>query len=222
VSINVYKRRLARHFLWPTLWVLIAAASCKNAHKKETTTHVEQFDPGQVASYAPERCFGAVGSKCAGAPRADVLQEGDYYIAWVSVGSIVHDNCCLRNPQKGIWCQDSPPIPWLHDGAGPCSAEWRKAFNNTLAGLQWQHKFGPYPKNDEGFSDPLDHRKGRFTKLPNSDHAFTIDYLKGETESTMKLSAKPGTKLDGVDVEFCEFKRFRSNEYGICADSTDP
>ena len=79
------------------------------------TTHACQYSPN-----GPERCFGAVGPQCDGAPGAPRvnLQNGLVRMK-VSVGSIAHDTCCARNPD-GKWCGKYQEIG--HNGQ--CDKEW--------------------------------------------------------------------------------------------------
>ena len=105
-------------------------------------------EPGE-----PERCFGGVGTRCKGdAPGAPFTKDEDtcYVYGWMSVGSILHDKCCIETNNTGYSClalnQGDPNL---------CKKEWEEAWFNTLCSLlfaprQWQYTFGPYPAGNAG------------------------------------------------------------------------
>jgi hypothetical protein len=150
-----------------------------------------------TSSNGPEKCFGAVGSQCNGAPGAPAvnLQNG-YRRMKVSVGSIAHDTCCARNPD-GKWCGKYQEIG--HNGQ--CDMEWNKAFWNVIDGRMWEHDF-----NANTFTDSA------LVSNPRSA-TFNPNYLGGgvirlrETRSSIILSAPRGTALDVGDEQFCASKR---------------
>ncbi|HWI61164.1 MAG TPA: hypothetical protein VNT75_04990 [Symbiobacteriaceae bacterium] len=138
-------------------------------------------------SYSSKRetCFGAIGSKCEGAPkntpvwtekftRPDGTEMG-YVKIQVSVGSILHDNACTRaaggigtmcnGMPKGLTIDAIPLVNYLQ----PASLEWNKAAWNTYDNRFWQEKFGPYPLNEgertKNWSDDLTYQANRAAKM---------------------------------------------------------
>jgi len=153
--------------------------------------------PKKITTRGPsdERCFGAVGSKCDGAPRAG--RSGN--TLWVSVGSILHDNCCLANP-GGKMCSGLAS-EFRHNGK--CVKEWDKAFWNTFTDSRhWQATFDPNAVPDLTW---VSARRSRF-----QDGSSYNGY---ETRATIGLSAPRGTALDPGDVAFCASQRAR--EYNV-------
>src|SRR5205823_4936814 len=81
---------------------------------------------------------------------APVTRNGNGTVtAYVSVGSIMHDNCCYANGPDAIWCQphENPASArGVSDNTreGLCRAEWDKAVDNLRNGRQWRTYFGPY------------------------------------------------------------------------------
>jgi hypothetical protein len=148
-----------------------------------------------------ERCFGGIGQSCSPAGPLSLRKCAQGQIPFmVSVGSILHDNCCLRNPQ-GRWCQGRENL----DFSAACSPEWDKAFFDSIQGRVWSACFGPY------------------TYTNQEDNMAEVIGRNGypETVSSMKLSAPSGALLDPSDEAFCESKRFAETPYprnagGIC------
>ncbi len=166
-----------------------AAASALFAFGSITAAGYAQYQ-NQV-----ERCFGAVGSGCAGAPFAGAskLANGNLRMK-VSVGSILHDNCCLAKP-NGKWCGKYKETG--HDGN--CDKEWNKAFWNSQPtdNRQWDWEFNP-------------NENANLTVVSNPRTAsFASNYQGGgiprnfETVATRKLGAPRGTNLDVGDQAFC-------------------
>jgi hypothetical protein len=95
-----------------------------------------------------ERCFGAVGDQCLGVHVGWVPlytttiknEETCTIVKTASIGSILHDNCCVNNP-GGKNCDVTKD---LNAGVG-CEGEWQEAWDNYLCpGRQWNQLFGPY------------------------------------------------------------------------------
>jgi len=78
-----------------------------------------------------ERCFGGIGSKCNGIPDLGSLApiERDdctcMVTGYISAGSILHDQCCLRTKNEGHWCRFLQIIPT------ECKDEWDEAWRNA-------------------------------------------------------------------------------------------
>jgi hypothetical protein len=152
-----------------------------------------------------EYCFGGVGPMCAGAPNAGVTRNADGTVTMkASVGSILHDNCCLRFP-SGKWC-GGPGVngsgkaeEWNHDGN--CVREWDKAWWNTMPSdnRQWTVTFNPNEAAD------LNWAQGRRAVLKTG-----TSYDPPETVASRRLAAPPGTPLDVGDQAFCASGRATS------------
>jgi hypothetical protein len=179
-----------------------------------------------------ERCFGGIGPGCAGAPLAGVESlSGGLTRAYVAVGSILHDNCCLRNPD-GFMCggsqnnfADLGQLSGTNDGL-VCAKEWRKAVYNNRDNRKWLFDFGPYTDGDlsDRYGDDLTLTSGRQTRMANAGGQFIYTYDGGETASSRSLCAPRGTNLDKDDVQFCCSRRFSGtwwavgvSEWGACS-----
>lgn len=175
-----------------------------------------------------EQCYGAIGNKCEGGgdtlsnilvPPAQDVGNG-MKRQWVSVGSILHDNCCRMTPD-GQHCQGFNLSQELMSDSAHCVKEWRKAVYNTRDNRKWQADFGPYPTSASGddMSEVPARKASLFDRIGRK-----IGFYKGtETKSTRLLSAPTGTALDIDDVAFCASGEFKSTgsmpligEWGIC------
>ena len=144
-----------------------------------------------------EYCFGGVGPQCGGAPGAPNTwsASNNGYMMFVSVGSILHDNCCLRNP-AGKWCGGTgvdgrnPAGEGNHNGT--CVREWDKAWFNTLQARQWR-----VPVNPTTVAD-LTPAAGRRSVLREG----TV-YAPEEVNASRQYAAPAGTSLDVGDEAFC-------------------
>lgn len=158
-----------------------------------------------AGSEAPEQCFGGIGPKCDGAPLApaDPRASDGTQITWVAVGSIAHDNCCVRNPLTGAWCTG----PFTNDSwSAPCKGEWEKAVRNTREGKRWRVIFGPYTIYNP--ADDTSPTVGRKMGLPTARGGRDVPQWPNESGFTRRLSAPSGTKMDPDDEEFCVTGRF--------------
>jgi hypothetical protein len=161
-----------------------------------------------------ERCFGGVGPGCGGVPGlAPVTKNADGSVTtYVAVGSILHDNCCLRNGNSGTWCGELNPQNVIMDElslkhlVGNCAQEWSKAVYNVRDRRWWAHTFGPYKGTDGG--DDLTPTTNRHAKMSVANSPLFVDYTGGETIMTRSLKAPNGTNLDIDDEEFCESGHF--------------
>lgn len=162
-----------------------------------------------------EKCFGAIGNGCEGGggvanllvPPGEKKPDGTI-LQWVAVGSILHDNCCIRSSGEGQHCKgyNAAQEGWSDDK--PCVKEWRKAVYNSRDGRKWKATFGPY--NEKKVSDDLTQTPPRTTRLSDGLGNFKYDYDGLETVSTKKLKAPAGTSLDYSDVAFCASKTFQT------------
>jgi hypothetical protein len=176
-----------------------------------------------------ERCFGAVGPGCDGAPGADVVKNADGSItAYVAVGSILHDNCCLRNGPGGVWCGGVLKGVAYDEASlaqrlvGHCSQEWSKAVYNVRDRRVWRVIFPAYHDSEGG--DDLTQTSNRHAKLSVANSPLFVDYTGGETSASRALAAPAGTALDIDDEAFCASGRFRERHdlwvgqgrWGVC------
>jgi hypothetical protein len=177
-----------------------------------------------------QRCFGAVGDKCKSQQDGTLgNRRFDYECRInlaVSVGSIMHDNCCLSNPY-GIWCNGWPQALTLeiaNIGEGvACGREWRKAVYDWLQDRFWYETFGPYRgyDGDSGLNDYVQARTG-YTYGFFGVHDSPQKWPGPERRATVRLRAPSGTKLEFQDAAFCASGEFSSTHevgsehYGYC------
>lgn len=98
-----------------------------------------------------ERCFGGIGRGCNGVPVVASFTKDPETCkvqGWMSVGSILHDKCCIATDNTGVMCAH-----W--DGSNTCQDEWDEAMENTVCTMtgaprQWSVTFGPYPFGNTG------------------------------------------------------------------------
>ncbi len=203
-----------------------------------------------VPPWAPNQCYGALGPRCEGgipdmangrvAPawfgafRMPDYTELAYVEIGVAVGSVLHDNECLRDKGglncNGLGAGDLVKI----GGLWAAELEWNKAAWNVLDQRTWRETFGPYPTDprsrDREWYDDLRPATPRPTMMAPAISMFTwpgltVKYTGGETRQTRALQAPPGTSLDATDVAFCRSGVFASTgsfigkaPWGICAD----
>jgi hypothetical protein len=183
----------------------LVLSSCKTSKQSSVFKFIP---PGNVV----EQCFGGVGSKCEGAPKARSgkrLPDGTQSL-YVSVGSIAHDNCCLNFPD-GVSCKG---INSNNAWGVPCKAQWEKALRNTYQGRQWRVT---YAYSITNYADELSpaSEPNRQLGLPTHNtfpppitrsQDDVVSFLQ-ETVFTRQLAAPPGTRLDWGDMEFCQSKQ---------------
>lgn len=196
----------------------------------------------EATTAAPDSdCFGAVGYRCEGSPFAPVRKLNNLtYSVYVSVGSIMHDNCCARYPFGQMCTRDvTMKMPIDVSGWGQrcaCAREWRKAVSNVVKGRTWKTTI--YRVSNMAVRPA---RRG-WLKAEKEWHFTTGG--NDETHASRLLKAPAGTKLDcpltgdfrcvpgryvsGVqagDSLFCESGVFSSihidgsgrTGYGVCA-----
>ncbi|HYL91211.1 MAG TPA: hypothetical protein VEU32_20845 [Burkholderiales bacterium] len=176
-----------------------------------------------------QRCFGAIGQGCL----SQVHESSpfrNFPINWqqavpkadcsidlrVSVGSIIHDTCCMNNP-NGLYCNRNPldnPALSAQDEVSnlACTREWRKAFYDVAENRWWFEKFGPYYESMNGDNvtqvAPQPNRHAT-TYGPTGVQSSPQTVAVVEYASTRRLAAPSGTKLEIGDVAFCRSGRFR-------------
>jgi len=187
-----------------------------------------QIDFGLVVPpWTPQQCYGGVGPKCGGIPeeinnyvyphwygdfRMPDGTELAYVEMGVAVGSILHDNACLKY-KNGLNCNGMGAGD-LVKGVGffPAELEWSKATWNVLDNRVWRATFGPYPtdpiQRDREWYDDLRPAPTRRTLMGLSvslvsSPDLTEPYTDHETWQTRALKAPSGTSLDQTDVAFC-------------------
>jgi hypothetical protein len=136
------------------------------------------------ASIPLQCCVGAVGPMC-GELLATGTKCGDAPggIKSVSVGSILHDNCCILNYPDGYNCNNG-------GNNNVCKDEFNKAVKNFKK-REWKAYFSGDPDN----ISPVPAR------ISNPMHFQ-------ETVATSRLSAPAGTKLNKTDADYCQSKSF--------------
>jgi hypothetical protein len=137
----------------------------------------------------------------------------------VSVGAIMHDNCCISYPD-GMYCKEDPlDIGREISGALSsikCHREWRKAVYDVLQQRYWFFKFGPYlsdGKGDAGLDTTVTTRLG-YTYGPNGVQDLPYQWAGPERLASARLKAPSGQKLEYQDAAYCSSGRFR--EEGWC------
>jgi hypothetical protein len=225
---------------WETMWRMVA-----HSPERERTFGAWAPAPYDVATDAqrdfglsfaptPEQCFGGLGDKCEGGiPTVandqvqpiwnDTFMMPDgtrmgYVDIGVAVGSILHDNVCLRDRGalncNGLGWGDLVKSPFW---AG--SLEWNKATYNTTDRRAWRQRFGPYP-TDQGarrarwFDDlrPMPAREAWMAPVVSIGTVpyQTVRYAGNETRESRRLAAPAGARLDWRDQQMCRSGAFSS------------
>lgn len=165
---------------------------------------------GQIP--AKQFCLGAVGKQCAvpasakGPPSplnrvaCSKVEKGQTN-CWVSPGSILHDNCCLRHP-NGVLCSSETK------NDGHCMKEWEAAYRDIAKKGAWYHIFNIKEKGN--VAPVLSKRMKKFGGR--------------EAQSTAALCAPGGTKLLAIhDSGFCCAGRAKKQkDVMICSEESRP
>jgi hypothetical protein len=177
-----------------------------------------------------ERCFGAIGQSCksqaemgifqatppgAGMPLARVASDCSI-VEMVSVGSIIHDNCCHAHPD-GLYCTNAPGDRLADETSDlACHREWRKAVYDVIEHRYWAEHFGPYYENNNSDDMALAQGPKRQTVTygPFGVQDAPISSEVTETMASRRMMAPSGQKLEIGDASFCRSGRFR--EEGWC------
>ena len=141
-----------------------------------------------------EKCFGGIGVNCEGTP-VTWFKQNDKTCevkGWMSIGSILHDQCCLSSGNTGVGCANP-------DGSDKCQKAWDEAWANTRCSLigsprQWKVTFGPYPVGNTG----------DFGDVPKAD-----------------LRAPSGTRVKPEYQELCTSGKCKVNKKGITQHASD-
>jgi hypothetical protein len=90
-----------------------------------------------------EKCFGGIGSQCEGVKIPKLVnlpfhqdKKTCTVKGYMSVGSILHDQCCIRTNNMGYMCAIGT--------TGECYAEWQQAVSDVKCDRYWDKEFGPY------------------------------------------------------------------------------
>lgn len=170
-----------------------------------------------------QKCFGGSGPQC-GEPKdtfhpAKLNTSDCTATVYVTIGSIMHDNCCLKNPKEGYMCGKQGD--WvLGNDQQVCGFEWNKAFYDSRDGRGWEVTMGPYVKG--GKTDDLKSAKardGRIYDKNGNNRRMWVKHQKNpgdkfwkhaiwnnvqETVASKKLKAPKGTKFqEKEDEAFC-------------------
>jgi hypothetical protein len=208
-----------------------------------------------VAPWTTQQCYGAIGPRCDGIPdlvnvvnsriqpywfgafRMPDDTEMAYVEIGVNVGSVLHDNACLKD-KGGTACNGYSLIGDLikTDLIWPATLEWNKAAWNLIDHRSWRARFGPYPTDprlrEREWYDDLRPARPRPTMMAPvisvlAWPGLTVTYTGGETLQSRALQAPAGTSLDATDVAYCQSGAFSSvgsfvgkAPWGICAAGT--
>ncbi len=197
--------------------VKINTAGNVNVITKWGSASAALISPSQPVLYnangAKESCFPGVGKGCDGAGGAvqsilrgigtqigceDPKPDGSK-ICWISTGSIIHDNCCVRYPSGrqcgGPGTDGKPAEDNNHDGN--CDIEWQSAVWDTFWRKAWRTTYFP---NQE------------FNLAP-SGRSLNNRYPEGEAISSLEYCAPSGHELREQDLgAFCCSGRFSSGK----------
>jgi hypothetical protein len=169
--------------------------NCEDGSLFSFTYDLTKEDDGTIP---PQRCVGATGPQCGFLVKHN--RDGSFS-GFVTVGSILHDNCCIQHYPDGYWCRNGG------EDQSVCMDEWKKARSNFLHRRGWWVKsgWGPYAECQGDDITPVPARKS----VPQAEY---------ETAATSRLAAPSGTKLDDTDEDFCQSKTFQKKEqgFGIC------
>eukprot|EP00566_Odontella_aurita_P017456 CAMPEP_0113530682 /NCGR_PEP_ID=MMETSP0015_2-20120614/3077_1 /TAXON_ID=2838 /ORGANISM="Odontella" /LENGTH=272 /DNA_ID=CAMNT_0000429435 /DNA_START=93 /DNA_END=911 /DNA_ORIENTATION=+ /assembly_acc=CAM_ASM_000160 len=185
---------------------------CDRANDPEGCLDYENHD-----ELSFDNCVGAIGVDCDGVPYdlsfepvgtlsvnlVKPVSNGDTTVVLkTSVGSILHDLCCIENP-RGAFCTGTnyPIDETLNlfgnaDNSCACIMEWRKAAWNVLRGRYWLESYGK-----AAFSSDLT-ASGIYREswLPTGSGTNYLDYKSNwglqENQATALLCAPSGTQLD--------------------------
>lgn len=200
-----------------------------------------QSDSGATWSgvkHKREECFGAIGPQCdwtAFTHSRNLGYRGCIEME-VSVGSILHDICCVEHGANGKWCNGvghgivSEIAPWDKNQA--CEKEWRRAFEDSLHNRKWKQVYCTDPRNSNEIPrvvtahTAVTPRPTAHVTRPNLWTTYFEPSSQHETDFTRhKLYAPSGTKMAYMDEKYCRSGRFRGGAvsagrlegYGICA-----
>lgn len=210
------------------LGLLLAASSClfttaiapndQCCDRANDQTACEAYTEHDAYSF--DNCVGGIGVDCDGVPYdldfgvmgtlsvnlvAPVDHpDGVHVTVKTSVGSILHDLCCIQHP-NGAFCHGSnyPIDETLNllgnaDNDCACIMEWRKAAWNVLRGRYWYETFekGAGTSN----TDPYPYTLERKSYLPTGSGTNYLSYKSNwgltENYATAALCAPEGTQLD--------------------------
>ena len=164
-----------------------------------------------------ERCFGGVGIGCKSAPGAGPFTaDCDTCIVsgWMSIGSILHDKCCDKNPD-GYSCDSGP----FEGDINKCKEEWDEAWDDTLFEIQWKQDFGPYRYDSVG--DDVNKTFKRFApagaKIP---YNVIVNGSKIDTEEYC-LSGSFNKDNEGYPIVKTSHLFGFSKEYCVCSEPID-
>ena len=162
-----------------------------------------------------DTCFGAIGRKCKGSPEAPAKAISfNKFSVFVSVGSILHDNCCLKYPHgymcaHGVTDKDSDfATPW--DDECACVAEYLKSSDNLRAKRFWNatlHRRG----------DLRPSRDVRTAYVRDSGGKWNRARGNGETISSRWVMAPAGTMLDCPDCTTGQYEGLVAGDSQFCA-----
>jgi len=161
--------------------------------------YIVEWEPKCDFSSQPkiEKCFGGIGVQCNEISSAIPFVKDEttcLVTGWMSVGSILHDQCCLKTKNTGYSCLV------LFQGSNKCKQDWNEAMSNTVctglgAPRQWINTWGPYFTGTAGDNTAKALRAPPGTRVdPNYQYLCsfgrcTID-SKGKTITSRDLCGK--------------------------------
>ncbi|CAE7264810.1 E3 ubiquitin-protein ligase [Symbiodinium microadriaticum] len=174
--------------------------------------------PNRGSDCAFDNCVGGTGVDCSGVPYdldfgvigtlsvnlVAPIDNGDGTVTLkTSVGSILHDLCCMEH-QSGAFCHGSNyPIGATINALGntnndcACLMEWRKAAWNVLRGRYWLAKFTKAAQSQDMTPVPSLQRKSYLPKGSGTNYeSYKSTWGLTERKATSVLCAPEGTRLD--------------------------
>lgn len=240
---------------WKQLWRQLAHSAERDtrfgywaAAPIPDSSQAKQDFETAVAPWTSQQCFGGLGPKCDGgipevinikvspiwfgAFRMPDNTELAYVEIGVAVGSILHDNACLKD-RGGLNCDGMGAGDLIKiGGLWGAALEWNKAAWNVIDQRTWRQTFGPYPTNPQirnlDWYDDLRPAAPRPAMMAPAISmltwpGLTVSPTDGETRQSRALLAPAGTSLDDTDVAFCRSGAFGQTgwfagkaSWGIC------
>ncbi|CAE7280288.1 rnf181 [Symbiodinium natans] len=174
--------------------------------------------PNSGTDCAFDHCVGGTGVDCVGVPYdldfgvmgtlsvnlVAPQDNGDGTVTLkTSVGSILHDLCCMEH-QSGAFCHSSNyPIGATINVLGnannncACLMEWRKAAWNVLRGRYWLATFTKAAQSQDMTPDTSVQRKSYLPKGSGTNYeSYKSTWGLTERKATSVLCAPGGTRLD--------------------------
>lgn len=165
-----------------------------------------------------QKCFGGSGNQCDGGdPNHPITLDNTGCMAegYATIGSIMHDNCCLNVP-TGYFCDGAGFLKSLaattvghgQSDRETCGQEWNKASNDSIYKRGWQVFFGPYFKGD--VTDDMTRVEARGNALVYDSHGLFRRPWKEANEKDDP--ARWGNPKNGGIKETAASRRLKSSD----------